>query len=119
MLASLGSMEFREHHGLVRKFELKERADEERFFKARDRELLARLHEANEEKRRHLVREVAHMRCPECAARLVRATHYGVTIEECPLGHGMWMTGTAMRTLARRERRSWIGRYFYRPRPVV
>src|SRR5512138_1382287 len=112
-------MEVREHDPFVRKLALKERADEDQFFAARDRQLLARLHEAGEEERRRLVRDLAHMRCPECAARLARATHHGVTIEECPRGHGMWITEAEMRTLARRERRSWIGRYFYRPKPVV
>jgi hypothetical protein len=112
-------MDVREHDPFVRKLELKERAEEDVFFAKRDRELLARWHEEDEEEQRRRVRELARMRCPECGARLVVAVHRGVTIEECPLRHGMWLTESEMRTLARRERNSWIARYFYRPKPVV
>ncbi len=56
------------------------------------------------------------MRCPDCGARLQRVRHYGVTIEECSGGHGMWLTASEMHTLAKRERQSWIGRYFLRPK---
>ena len=112
-------MDVRERDPFVRKLELKERAEEDVFFAARDRELLARLHEQNEEEQRRRVRELARMRCPECGAGLVRVALRGVTIAECPLDHGMWLTEAEMRTLARRERNSWIGRYFYHPKPVV
>ena len=103
----------------LEKWWLRERAEEDLYFARRDRDLLARLHEATEEEQRALVREIARLRCRECGARLVSATRYGVTIEECPRAHGMWMTGAEMRTLARRERNSWIARYFYRPKAVV
>jgi uncharacterized protein with PIN domain len=86
------------------------------FFGRHDRELLQRLHEAGEEEVKIRLQEIAHMRCPECGAHLARVTHHGVAIEECPLGHGMWMTEAEMRTVARRERHSWLGRYFYRPK---
>jgi len=95
------------------------RAEEDIYFAKRDRELIRRLHQGSEEEQRRRVRELSHMRCPECGARLARADHFGVIIEECPVGHGMWLTEVEMRTLARRERNSWIGRYFYRPKPVV
>ena len=103
----------------VDKLRLKERAEEDIYFARRDRELLRRLHEGNEEERRRRVRELAQMRCPECGARLARVRRHGVTIEQCPVGHGMWTTEAKMRTLARRESSSWISRYLYRPKPVV
>jgi Transcription factor zinc-finger len=112
-------MNIREDDPFVRKLLLKERAEEDIFFAARDRELIGRLHQGSEDEQRRRVQELSRMRCPECGAHLARADHLGVTIEECPVGHGMWLTGTEMLTLARRERNSWIGRYFYRPRPVV
>jgi uncharacterized protein with PIN domain len=98
------------------KLRLRERAEEDLFFSRRDRQLLDRLHELAEDEQRRRIAEVARMRCPECGARLGRVQHYGVAIEECPQGHGMWMNETEMRTVANRERYSWLGRYFYRPR---
>lgn len=53
------------------------------------------------------------MRCPDCGVHLVGVAPHGVAIEHCPRGHGMWLTEVEMRTLANRERHSWIGRYFY------
>jgi uncharacterized protein with PIN domain len=98
---------------------LKERADEDVYFARRDRELIQKLHQGDEETERRYVAELARMRCPQCGARLARVTRHGVTIEECPLGHGMWMTEAEMHALAERERTGWIARYFYRPKPVV
>ncbi len=100
----------------VEKLRLRERGEEDVFFARRDRELLERLHEGSEEEQRRRVQEVARKRCPECGARLASVEHHGVAIEECPLGHGMWITEAEMRTLAERERHSWLGRYFYRPK---
>ncbi len=56
------------------------------------------------------------MRCPDCGALLERVTLHGVTVEHCPERHGLWMTESELHALAKRERDSWIGRYFYRPR---
>ena len=103
----------------VEKLRLRERGEEDVYFARRDRELLAKLHEGGEEEQRARLREITRMRCPECGARLVSVKHHEVAIEECPLGHGMWMTEAEMRILAERERHSWVGRYFYRPKPVV
>jgi uncharacterized protein with PIN domain len=94
----------------------KERADENVFFARRDDELVARLRATRDEAARRRILERAYLRCPDCGAGLVRASHHGVTIEECPDGHGLWLTAAEFRTLARRERRSWISRYLYRPR---
>ena len=88
--------------------------DEEDIFFARgDRALIDRARRAGDEERRAYVREVAHKRCPDCGAHLVGVTPHGVPIEQCPGGHGMWLTDTKMRTIALRERHSWISRYFY------
>jgi hypothetical protein len=109
---------------LGEKLRTKERAEEDIFFAKRDQELIERLRKTIEEERH--VREQALMRCPDCGARLTKVTHYGVTVDECPTGHGMWLTQTEQDTLARRERDSarrerdsWIARYFYPLKPVV
>ena len=98
---------------------LREEAEEDIFFAKRDRELIESLRDADDEARRGYVRELTRMRCPDCGARLTRVEHHGVMVEECPSGHGMWLTQSEQHTLAQRERDSWITRYFYRPKPVV
>jgi hypothetical protein len=107
------------HDTFLDKVRLKERAEEDIYFGARDREILRDLHRQSEERQRALVRELSHMRCPECGARLKSVSHHAVIVEECPDGHGMWMTERERRDLARREKNSWIGRYLYRLKPVV
>ena len=44
------------------------RAEEDIYFAKRDRELIRRLHQGSEEEQRRRVRELSHMRCPECGA---------------------------------------------------
>jgi hypothetical protein len=109
----------REGEGFPDKLEQKERAEEDLFFARRDRMLVEQARARREERRRRRLRALVHMRCPDCAATLVSVKHHGVTVEECPDGHGIWITETDLHTLARRERNSWFGRYFYRPRPLL
>ncbi len=92
----------------------KERAEEVVFFRRHDRELIDKMRTADDEERRAYVRELTHMRCPECAHPLQTVEHSGVRVEECPLHHGMWLTDAERRTIAERERHSWISRYLYR-----
>ena len=101
------------------KLKEKERAEETVFFTKRDRALLEKLRSSGDKAQRRNLRELAYLRCPDCGARLRKATHHGVTIEECPDGHGLWLTESEMHTLAKRERSSWIGRYFYRLKPPL
>jgi uncharacterized protein with PIN domain len=101
------------------KLEKKERAEEDRYFKKRDEELLARLRASQRAAGEDEVRELVRDRCPRCGARLVTVKHHGVAIEECPAGHGAWVDHGELETIAQRERDSWLGRYFYRPKPVV
>jgi len=112
-------MNTRKQQQLLRQGMLKEHRQEDMYFTARDRELLRRLHDAVEDEHRESVRELARARCPECGTHLERHAYRDVAVEACPVGHGLWMTEAEMRTLARRESSSWIGRYFYRPTPVV
>jgi hypothetical protein len=57
--------------------------------------------------------------CPQCGTPLQWAKHHGVTVDECPNGHGFWIAADAIKTLAQRERDSWIGRYAVTPRLVA
>jgi hypothetical protein len=98
---------------LVDKLHEKERAEEDSFFASHDRALIEKLHGTKDEDRRLQIRELTSMRCPDCGARLKPAKHYGVTIEECPAGHGMWLTNEELHTVAKREHDSWLRRYLY------
>jgi hypothetical protein len=101
---------------LDEKLRKKERAEEAVFFGKRDRALVKHLREMRDQTLREELRELTHMRCPDCAEPLERVTLHGVTVEHCPAGHGLWMTEPELHALAKRERNSWIARYFYRPR---
>jgi hypothetical protein len=102
----------------AKKLKQKEKAEENVFFGRRDRDLLERIRHARDDTLREEIKELTHMRCPECGALLQQTEHHDVTIEQCPEGHGLWLTESQMHALARRERDSWIGRYLYRPRLV-
>ena len=92
------------------KLSLHERGEEDQYFARRDRGLIEKLRDVRDESHRRNLEELTYMRCPDCSERLVQVAHHGITIEECPAGHGMWMTHAEMETLARRERASWLGR---------
>ncbi len=83
------------------------------FFARGDRILIDKARQANDEERQASVRELAHMRCPDCGAPLSDVAHHGVAVEQCPAGHGMWLTEAEMRMIANRERHSWLGRLLY------
>jgi hypothetical protein len=101
---------------LGEKLHQKEKAEEDRYFKERDKAALERMRREGAGKEEHASRQLAHMRCPNCGEHLSAVEHYGVTIEECPAGHGMWLNQGELETLASRERDSWLGRFFYRPK---
>ena len=98
---------------MVDRLQEKERGEEDVFFASHDRELIEKLRGAKDEEQRRHIQELTSMRCPDCGARLKPAAHYGVTIEECPAGHGMWLTATELLTVAKREHDSWLRRYLY------
>jgi len=93
------------------KLHQKEKADEDRFFAERDRELLARLRSRKES-------EPA-ANCPRCTKPLAPVAYGGVAVEECPGCSGVWLDRDQLEALAPRERESWLGRFFYRPKPIT
>jgi|SRR5581483_446345 len=98
------------------KLRQKEKADEDRFFAERDKQLLERLRQQNRAASADEARELAEMRCPKDGARLASVDHHGVSVDECPNCHGVWLDQGELEALAQRERDSWLGRFFYRPR---
>ena len=93
------------------KLHQKEKADEDRFFAERDRELLARLRSHKE--------PADGLSCPRCAKPLAAVSYQDVTVDQCPACGGVWLDRGELEALAPRERESWLGRFFHRPKPVV
>ena len=86
----------------------KEKAEEDRYFAERDRELLARLRDRRE--------DAEPLGCPRCGKGLAPVVYQGVTVDQCPACQGVWLDRGELETLAPRERESWLGRFFYRPK---
>ena len=97
-------------------FRKKEKAEEDRYFAERDKAVLERLRKELTPKRWRTIREVAHGRCPRCLEPLGQEELMGVTIDRCPHGHGIWLDDGELEMIAGRERDSWLGRLFFRPR---
>jgi hypothetical protein len=98
------------------KLKEKRKAEEDRFFADRDKALLDKLRQQNLAGDEEKVRATALMRCPKCGEKLAEVEVHGVTIDECPAGHGMWLDAGELKPLAERERDSWLGRFFFSPK---
>jgi Transcription factor zinc-finger len=94
----------------------KRKADEDRFFAERDKALLDKLRQQNLSAEEETVRSSALMRCPKCGEKLGTVELHGVNVDECPAGHGTWLDTGELQTVAERERDSWLGRLFFRPK---
>jgi uncharacterized protein with PIN domain len=96
------------------KLKEKEKAEEDRYFAERDRELLEKLRQQQSSAEETELRQKALMRCPKCGEKLVSLQHHEVTVEECPSCRGMWLDRGELETLAQRENESWLARFFRR-----
>lgn len=101
---------------LGEKLRQKEKAEEDRFFAERDKALIEKLRREKSAAELQEIRELARMRCPKCGEQLTPVQHLDVTVDECPNCHGMWLDQGELEMLAGRERDSWLGRFFYRPK---
>ena len=91
----------------------KERVEEERFIQEREKDILEKL---RKEKQAASPDVGASLRCPRDGGALAKREELGVTLEECPTCHGIWLDRGELEVLAQRECDSWIGRLFYAPR---
>ncbi len=89
----------------------KERAEEDRYFAERDRELIAKLKQAQETEQEKTLRELAHFRCPKCGERLSQRLFHGATIEECPACQGIWLDKGELKTVSQRGEEGWIEKF--------
>lgn len=92
----------------------KERADEDRYFAQRDRELLEKLKREKKTAEEATLQQETLMRCPKCGTKLETVQHHGVTIEECPSCQGMWLDRGELEALAQRENEGWFTRWLRR-----
>ena len=92
------------------------KAEEDRFFAERDKALLEKLRQQNLSADEEKVRATALMRCPKCGEKLRTVDITGVSVDECPAGHGMWLDAGEHEAIAQRERDSWLGRLFFSPK---
>jgi len=88
----------------------KEKAEEDRYFAQRDRELIEKLKQTQTTAEETALRQQALMRCPKCGEKLTSRQHHGVTVEECPACKGMWLDRGELETLAQREKTGWLAR---------
>ena len=88
------------------KLRKKEKGEEDRYFAEQEEAAFRKLREQRAER----------VRCPRCGQPLVMVSVHGVKVDECPSGHGMWLDHRDIETIAKRERDSWLGHYFHRPK---
>jgi hypothetical protein len=94
----------------------KKKADEDRYFAERDKAAIEKIRGKLTPEEVDEIREFARDRCPRCGTRLGTVDHLGVTVEECPKGHGTWIAADGLRVIGQREADSWLGRLLVRPR---
>lgn len=90
----------------------KQKAEEDRYFSARDKELLEKL----KRQKSGAAEAAPSMRCPKDGTALVAIDQHGVTVEECPQCGGLWFDKGEVETVAAREKDSWLGRLIFGPR---
>ncbi len=91
----------------------KEKAEEDRYFAQRDKELLEKLKQQASAPET-AVQAQALMHCPKCATQLATVKHHDVTVEECPSCQGMWLDRGELEILAQRENEGWLARFIRR-----
>ncbi len=94
-----------------------ERGREDQYFAERDRKLVEQLRRAKTEEVEGKLKEAAHMRCPKCGTRLGQRRLRGVSVEECPSCHGVWLDEGELQEIAREESDGWIARWLRREFP--
>ncbi len=102
---------------LEEKLRDKERADEDTYFRKRDRQLLERMKPARPAAEGHdpVPEQAPEMRCPRCGARLEKEQLLGVTVDACPECAGLWLERAALeRAVAPRKESGWLARWLGR-----
>ena len=91
-----------------------ERAREDQYFAEQDRKLVEQLRRTQAGEGEAKVQEAALMRCPKCGRDLVEGRLHGVSVDECPACHGVWLDKGELDLIAERENEGWIARWLRR-----
>jgi hypothetical protein len=94
----------------------KEKADEDRYFAERDRQLIAKRKAQMAQEAEAGQSESVHMRCPKCDEPLSPDTLRGIHVEVCATCHGIWLESGDLEQLVRRPESGWLTRYLGRIR---
>ena len=86
-----------------------ERAREDIFFARKDRELIARLREKDQQELKRAILELCWMRCRKCGRKLDEILYQRVRIDRCIGCGGVWLDPGELETLAPEEHASWLG----------
>jgi hypothetical protein len=97
---------------LGKRLKEREKGEEDHFFAEKDREAIERL---KREQGLDVVK-LALGHCPRCGAALTQIRLHGVEVQQCPADCGHWLDKGELAIIAKRERDSWLGRLFYRPK---
>ena len=100
-----------ERDPLGEKIRMKERAEEDQYFAARDRELMAKLKHQQEVEREETFRALSRARCPDCGDLLhPHPAQHGI-IQECPTCHGAWLSRTQLKMMAQQRVPGWTEKF--------
>jgi hypothetical protein len=91
--------------------EQKERAEENRYFAERDRELIAHLKHQQEAEQEKTLREFDRSRCPRCGERLRGRSLHEVPIDECPACQGVWLDKGELEAVSQHQGREWTRQF--------
>lgn len=95
------------------------RAEENHFFAMRDRELIEKLKQQKEEEQEQTVKELATARCPRDGERLSQRELQGVTIDDCPICHGIWLDKGELEALSACQGSEGVGNFLARLTSVL
>ena len=90
---------------------LKERAEEDRYFAQRDRELIARLARVQEAEQEEVIRQLARSRCPRCGIRLQQRPFHEIIVDECPSCHGLWLDKGEFEAASQGHKAEWVEKF--------
>ena len=95
----------------------REKAEEDRFFAEREREILDKLKKTKAAEDEATLREAVRMRCPKCGERLGEVEVSGVNASKCPACHGIWLDeGELDKAVQFEKHTGWFTRYLERIR---
>jgi len=86
-----------------------ERAREDIYFAQKDRELIAKLREKDQQELERAILELCWMRCPKCGRKLEEMSYLKIRIDRCVGCGGVWLDPGELETLAPEDQESWMG----------